>query len=302
MWTRTELKNKAKERLSLNYWKMVLIGLIISVFLGGHFTPWSSGVSSKININDDSNWYFSIRDFTNGLSNGFFHKTHRYDDFDDFTDEFFEEFYFDYSDNHISNNIRRFISTFTGAMILATIFILVIILISIIVMIVYIPIDIFILNPLYVGCQKFFLKNLYDDAKVKEICFSFDNGYMNIAKTMFFKDLFTFLWTLLLIVPGIVKSYEYRMIPYILSENPYIEREEAFKLSKNMMNGYKFETFILDLSFIGWEILNIFTIGLLGIFYINPYRYQTNAALYETLKALYNINNPYLTDNRLEED
>ena len=62
---------------------------------------------------------------------------------------------------------------------------------------------------------------------------------MNIVEIMFLKSLYTFLWTLLLIVPGIIKSYEYRMVPYILSENPAIDSKRAFELSKRMMDGQK---------------------------------------------------------------
>ncbi len=74
------------------------------------------------------------------------------------------------------------------------------------------------------------------------------------------------------------------MIPYILAENPKIERKKAFKLSKEMMKGNKWKTFILDLSFLGWELLSIFTLGLLNIFYINPYKVATTVELYEILK------------------
>lgn len=74
------------------------------------------------------------------------------------------------------------------------------------------------------------------------------------------------------------------MIPYILAENPKIQRKKAFKLSKKMMKGNKWKTFILDLSFLGWELLSIFTIGLLNIFYINPYKVATTVELYEVLK------------------
>ena len=74
------------------------------------------------------------------------------------------------------------------------------------------------------------------------------------------------------------------MIPYILAENPKIQRKKAFKLSKKMMKGNKWKTFILDLSFLGWELLSIFTFGLLNIFYINPYKVATTVELYEILK------------------
>lgn len=74
------------------------------------------------------------------------------------------------------------------------------------------------------------------------------------------------------------------MIPYILAEIPKIQRKKAFKLSKEMMKGNKWKTFILDLSFLGWELLSIFTFGLLNIFYINPYKVATTVELYEVLK------------------
>ena len=101
---------------------------------------------------------------------------------------------------------------------------------------------------------------------------------------MFLRNLFTFLWSLLFIIPGIIKFYEYRMIPYILAENPTLSYKEAFELSKKMMYGQKWKTFVLDLSFIGWYILSLLTFGLLIIFWIAPYMRATNVELYVCLK------------------
>ena len=70
------------------------------------------------------------------------------------------------------------------------------------------------------------------------------------------------------------------MIPYILAENPRIKRKEAFYISKNMMKGNKWKTFILDMSFLGWNLLSVFTMGLLGILYVNPYYAATITELY----------------------
>lgn len=78
--------------------------------------------------------------------------------------------------------------------------------------------------------------------------------------------------------------YEYRMIPYLLAENPKMDRKEAFKKSKEMMKGNKWRAFILDISFILWEILSVLTYGLLNIFYVNPYRVATSVELYEKIK------------------
>ena len=99
-------------------------------------------------------------------------------------------------------------------------------------------------------------------------------------------DLFTYLWSLLFVIPGIIKGYEYRMIPYILAENPGIDYREAFAASKQMMDGNKWKAFVLDLSFFGWNFLSIFTCGILAIFYVMPYIYMTNAELYVALKEI----------------
>ena len=103
---------------------------------------------------------------------------------------------------------------------------------------------------------------------------------------MFCKNLFTALWSLLFIIPGIIKSYEYRMVPYLLAENPDMDMHEAFERSKNMMMGNKFDTFVLDISFIGWRFLSALTANILDIFYVNPYVFLTDAELYVKLCSL----------------
>lgn len=105
----------------------------------------------------------------------------------------------------------------------------------------------------------------------------------NVA-TIFCRDLYTVLWTLCLIIPGIVKSYEYKMIPYILAENPRISRKRAFEISKNMMDGEKWNAFVLDLSFIGWNLLSTITFGIVGVLYVNPYVNTTWAEFYKVMR------------------
>ena len=144
--------------------------------------------------------------------------------------------------------------------------------------------QILLINPLEVGRDRFFYRDLGENADIKEVCYAFDRGYKNSVKVLFFRDLYTMLWSLLFIIPGIVKSYEYRMIPYILSENPNMDKQEAFAMSKQMMNGNKWNAFVLDLSFLGWFILTAFTCGILGIFYVNPYYYATDAELYQAIR------------------
>lgn len=156
--------------------------------------------------------------------------------------------------------------------------------------------SIFVFNPLAVGAQRFFIRSRTEDAPLKELGYAFHANYKNIVWIEFLRGLFTFLWSLLLFVPGFVKSYEYRMIPYLLAENPNLTQAEAFALSKQMMNGEKWNAFVLDLSFIGWNLLSAITFGLLGIFYVNPYYYLTFAELYAALKERQNPaqqQNPY---------
>ena len=145
--------------------------------------------------------------------------------------------------------------------------------------------SIFIANPLIVALRRYFIKarkkqstkiNVVLDIYKKE-------SWIRVAITMLLKDVFTILW-FLTIIGGFIKMYEYAMIPYILGDNPKMKWKEAFKLSKQMMKGNKWKLFVLDLSFLGWEILSLFTFGLLNIFYVNPYKVATNVELYEVLK------------------
>ena len=82
---------------------------------------------------------------------------------------------------------------------------------------------------LEVGCKRWLIKNRTVNPQFSEMTEGFRNGYLNIAKTMFLKSLYTSLWSLLFIIPGIVKMYEYRMIPYLLAENPNMSSSEALE-------------------------------------------------------------------------
>lgn len=156
-----------------------------------------------------------------------------------------------------------------------------------IISLIFLVIKIFVGNLLLVGGSRFFLMNQTGPAPAGELGFGFRSGqYVNIVLTMFLKELFTGLWALLFVVPGIVKHYEYLMIPYILAENPGMERHEAFLISKQMMNGQKWNTFVLDLSFIGWRFLEAVTVGIAGVFYVEPYYQATFAELYAYNRAI----------------
>lgn len=141
--------------------------------------------------------------------------------------------------------------------------------------------NIFVGNVLRIGANKFFVQNRTEMTRVGDIFDGFRSGhYGNIVLTMFLRDLYVTLWTFLFIIPGIIKELEYMMVPYILAENPGMEQREAFVISRRMMDGQKFDAFVLQLSFIGWYLLAAITCGLAGIFYVSPYVEATIAELY----------------------
>lgn len=270
MWSREELKQKGKKAFNRNYWKTVLVAVVLSLIVGtGSFgSSFASGFSDGFSdgVSDATDAMSEIEDYDED-----------YDDYDDYDYDYDDQA--DYSGMDIDEEFGV-----PGPEIVAiVIFVIVFIIIFVIAMAIAIVLDAFVINPLEIGIRRFGLANLNAKAEVKEIGFGYDHNYKNGVKTMFFRDLYTFLWSLLFIIPGIVKSYEYRMIPYLLADHPDMTSEQAFAESKRMMTGQKWNAFVLDLSFIGWDILSILTLGILSIFYVEPYKFMTKAALYEKL-------------------
>lgn len=107
--------------------------------------------------------------------------------------------------------------------------------------------------------------------------------FSRIFCTLLLMVVYTILWTLLLIVPGIMKSYSYAMTAFILRDEPQLKNNEAIEKSMRMMEGHKMNLFVLDLTFIGWILLGIVTCGL-GLLWVEPYICTARAAFYEMLK------------------
>lgn len=226
MWTRSELKEKAKPAFKANYWASVAAAVVMSIFTAASSSSRRDSQSSSSQ--------------TDGSAIG-----------------------------------------------MAGVYVMIALLSAMVVLVVIAIVKIIIGNALIVGAEKIFINNeaAPNDASFNNLLYVFNTGcWKNVAITMFLKGLFTWLWTLLFIIPGIVKGYEYKMIPFLLAENPDMDYKEAFARSKEMMNGQKWNTFVLELSFIGWFILDILTLGILGVFYVHPYIFQTEAELYLTLK------------------
>ncbi|MCX7884136.1 MAG: DUF975 family protein [Caloramator sp.] len=214
MWTREELKDKAKSVLRNNYWQALLISIIIALVGGENRGNVGSAGRDIINISGNS------------------------------------------------PEVAQFLLTIG---------------------IVFIIFRIFIGYQLEVGGRKYFVKAAEGDINFNYLGFSFKNGYANVFGTMLYKAILLFLWTLLLIIPGIVKSYAYRMVPYILADNPQIGYKRAVELSNQMTMGEKFNIFVLDLSFMGWYILGLLAL-IIGVIFVMPYENATNAELYLKLR------------------
>lgn len=149
-----------------------------------------------------------------------------------------------------------------------------------------IAITILVSNVAMVGCCRYFLENREHKTPVSQMFFGFQGGrYSSNVLTLFIRDLYIFLNYLLFIIPGIIKSFSYMMVPFILAENPEMDRKRVLKLSKKMMKGYKMEAFVLGLSFYGWIFLGVLTGGIVDIFYVTPYIHATRAEFYTALKA-----------------
>lgn len=132
------------------------------------------------------------------------------------------------------------------------------------------------------GYVQYLLKQ-YNKAnfEVRDLFSQFDRFGQGFAQA-FLRGLYTFLWALLLIIPGIVKSYSYAMTPFIMAENPEMTANEAIKASMEMMDGHKSELFMLDLTFIGWDLLCILTLNL-GHLVLNPYKNAAHTVFYKNL-------------------
>jgi len=141
-------------------------------------------------------------------------------------------------------------------------------------------------KPYEVGASRFYLENTtFHFAPFSRVAMGFKANFGNVVLTQFLRNLFIFLWSLLFIIPGIVRSYGYFAVPFILAENPNMDHRRVLDLSRQMTRGYKGEIFVTDLSFLGWHLLSVFTFGILSIFYVNPYYYATRAEIYRFIRS-----------------
>ena len=137
-------------------------------------------------------------------------------------------------------------------------------------------------GPVKLGYCRFLLK-MHDgeDAQVGDLFSRFDrfgDGFVLSLLT----GIYVFLWSLLFVIPGIIKVYAYAMAPFIMEENPNMTAGEAITASRELMDGHKFDLFCLVLSFIGWDLLNLLTLGI-GSLWLIPYKNAAEAAFYRAI-------------------
>lgn len=134
------------------------------------------------------------------------------------------------------------------------------------------------------GYAKFLLKQ-YDrkELQFSDLFSQFERFGTGFAQK-FLRTLYTVLWTMLFVIPGIVKSLSYAMTPFILNDHPEMTASEAIKASQKLMDGHKMDLFILGLTFIGWEILACLTMGI-GFLFLNPYMNAAYAAFYRNISG-----------------
>ncbi|MCD8398910.1 MAG: DUF975 family protein [Lachnospiraceae bacterium] len=283
MWYREDLKARAKNAIGRNYWRCVLVALVLMLFVTTDYNNNSSNNSSSSSdtlledlydpaLYDPDNISIEIGDEGDNDASGMFSEY----GWLKYPLRFGSTIL--YSTLPLVRGIWLLLQTAAGAIITGAV-----IIIALICSILVTPL-------LEIGGCRFFIDNAWADsqrepARCDLLLSAFHSGYYwNAVVTQFRRKLFLFLWSLLFVIPGIVKSYEYCMIPYLLADYPDLPPEEAFQISKDMMDGNKWDTFILDLSFIGWELLDSVTLGIAGVLFVNPYQYATKAELYLALK------------------
>lgn len=149
--------------------------------------------------------------------------------------------------------------------------------------------NIFVVNPLSTGFRNALRKLMHkEDNDVFSNSFNIGfNDYTHKVATDLLRDVYIFLWFLLLFVPGAIKHYSYACVDYLLIDKPDLSADETIHLSREMMKGHKWELFCLDLSFLGWALIClVFTVGI-GFFWLSPYVKTARAAFYEDLVAEY---------------
>ncbi len=262
MWTRKFLKDNAKEFLR-KYLKDAIIVCLIFFLLSPIFGDDTSYTNISLDIRDS---------YTQEYENDNQKKFH--------IEPFENSKIFRYLKNYLGDNAviyNQFDDNIT---------ILVNPMIFILLTGVFLLISVFVKRPMSVGLKRYFIRGYHYDSNISYLFSPFKDGtWKSLAGKLFLKDIYIFLWTLLLIVPGIIKTYEYYFVPYILAEDPELSLGDAIAISKELTRNDKFNIFVLELSFFGWIFLSAILLNL-GFILLNPYMEATTASLYIVKKKI----------------
>ena len=283
---RKEIKKNAKGSLKRNYLITILVVFIVGIILGGGYTFTTAGknVTTKSNTVQKTN-YELINDTVKNISK-------------------------QTKDGKakgiiapVFNNITKNNSIVFAGLNSLNLYLLKnsvnSVIISIVGVIILLFIKIFIKDVFTIGYKRYFLEQRRYKTSIKKILFPFTvRKNFHIAYIVFMKNLYEFLWSLT-VIGGIIKHYQYLMLPYVIAENPNINKKEAFRLSKEMTKGNKWNIFKTDISLIGWELLNILSFGLLQLFFLDGYKQCIYAEIYMNIRDNRKNN---LTDEKLLND
>ncbi|MDD4850895.1 MAG: DUF975 family protein [Gemmiger sp.] len=245
MWTRSLLKQNAKQALGGRYWQVFVVCLAATLLGAGGV---SGGALLQFRNSMDEVAAFSQKGVWNG--------------------------------NNPSTNFGDALVLYQELWAVLGVAMLLAIVVS---LAITMCLQAFLVEPLLVGRARFMMENRQGRAPTSTLFSVFRAPYWNVVKVSFLTYLKIFLG-FLVIIPGILWSYQYRMVPFLLAENPYLTTERAMSLSRDMMYGEKWNTFVLELSFFGWLFLCAFTFGL-GLFFLEPYYQATFAELYAALRS-----------------
>ena len=306
MWKRKVMKKKARISMKQNYWRMISV-CFLAAMLAGAYPSSTTFLGSQALIpsierrvsapfaSEDTNSEV-ITEIVRRLFHGTF-----ISDFMASPASFLADVLVDLGSTSTSAffSLLRAVNNFLTESWDISTFLLIL---GVIVSLLY---HFFISNMLLEGERRYFLEaHSYRQAPISKIFFLYKlRCIAGPAWILFCRTVFQLLWGLT-IVGGVIKYYEYRMIPFILAENPKISRRDAFFLSRQLMQHSKWKLFKMHVSFIGWKLLSLLTFGILDLVFVNPYMSASEAELYLTLRRNYVLSRSpryeFLNDSYLE--
>lgn len=289
------IKTKAKQSLKKHYLIFVLICLVAGILGIAHSSSLAilnderqPAVEQNSEVGNNQNF----NDFINSTVDGVFKEANKqYQNNEDKKDNI------GFIQLERKNGVlARLVNEFTTGKIYVTVYNIIRSVISsenialalfvILVGIAYILIQILINSIYTITMKRVFMEGrIYDVIKTNRAAFLFKTKKtVKACITITLVKIYQYLWYLT-IIGGIIKSFSYALVPYIVAENPDIDANKAITLSRKMMKGYKWKLFTLYLTFIGWDILDIITLGLSGIFFSNPYKEAALAEFYVLVRT-----------------